>query len=571
MPRGLRGLPIWLFVLAIFPASICFAETATTKPAIPTPASQAADIFISGRTFKAIHVDVADIDQALPDTFAGIKLSNTKGFIWYVSRHYALKTDVKESKAHDFLELLECAYPYYVHFFGAEPEGIANKRLPIVFSKDKKGLERAMKSDDIKWDFTGGGITYERIHIAYAYPSGSLDYHQRYILLHECTHLFQMCLTGRCDNTPLWYCEGIADAISSHVYDKESKRVTLDVLDKGVIPNFLDNGLESLRKKPRTIHEIDVDTKVSRGAGFVLTQFLRSSPAGEKKFRLWADKMMRGPFKDNTDPDARADREMVLEKYFGPLEKLDGDFLAWCKARRNTFHYVEWGWEQDGNALVAYGFAENGRLSQTDLLLPPGEKPTNDPWRLDYPADALPPTVGPIARGVAEPSIGALLDFREDPHRGLAGIGLGVMSPSDKSADGLHADHGTQFKVLVRQGKFLELDGSDLSLKTISLPIPADVQSAMDADQQRIGLTVTIAKTELRATVRSRNPKSNHIAEFTATMPIDSDVRKRLLEDRLSILARDGWQRITPFFDEGPRKYVDPPPVSPIGRWRNSD
>jgi hypothetical protein len=278
---------------------------------------------------------------------------------------------------------------------------------------------------------------------------------------------------------------------------------------------------------------------------------------------------MKGPYRPNINPGARADRIAAMEKFFGPLDQLQAEFSQWCKERRNTFHYVEWGWEEDFNTLVAYGFAEGGRLSQTDLLLPPGEKPVDDPWRLDYAAAPMPPTVGPVARGVAEPAIGALLDFSEDPHRGVAGIGLGVMSPEQTSADGLHADHDTQLKILVREGRTLEIDGSELSFKPVSEKIPDDVQKAMEADKQRIGLTAIIGKTELRIVLRAKKPDEPRMAEFSTALAIDAAVRKRLLDQRVSILARDGWQRITPFFDPGPRPEPDPPHIAPIGRWRN--
>ena len=45
-----------------------------------------------------------------------------------------------------------------------------------------------------------------------------------------------------------------------------------------------------------------------------------------------------------------------MEDIFGPLDKLNVDWARWVKQTRNSFHFVDWGWEQEGNALSAYGF-----------------------------------------------------------------------------------------------------------------------------------------------------------------------------------------------------------------------
>ena len=117
----------------------------------------------------------------------------------------------------------------------------------------------------------------------------------------------------------------------------------------------------------------------------------------------------------------------LLQQLYGPWDQIDADFRKWLDARHNSFHYVEWGWEQSSNTLWSYGFAGGGKLSETDVLLPPGQKPAFDPLRLDYPAAALSPLVGPVARGTEEPSVGCLIDFSANPRHGRAGLGLGVV------------------------------------------------------------------------------------------------------------------------------------------------
>ena len=107
----------WLIGMAAVAALAAAARPAGAG--VPAPQSMAAEIITSGRTSTAIKVDTAAVGQEIPRTFSGDKVKNTPGFAWYVSRHWALKTDYPEEKARGYLVLLEQAYPHYVEFFGA--------------------------------------------------------------------------------------------------------------------------------------------------------------------------------------------------------------------------------------------------------------------------------------------------------------------------------------------------------------------------------------------------------------------------------------------------------------------
>ena len=128
---------------------------------------------------------IRDLGDRIPPTFSGERLKNTEGFAWYVSQHYALNTDFPAENAHHFLILLELAYPHLVEMFGREPTGIDQKRMAIVYAKEKETLAKAMATHGRAWDFRGGGITFNECSATYQYPSGGLQYHLRYILLHE--------------------------------------------------------------------------------------------------------------------------------------------------------------------------------------------------------------------------------------------------------------------------------------------------------------------------------------------------------------------------------------------------
>jgi hypothetical protein len=397
---------------------------AAAQDGVPPPAKTPAQVIVSGRTSTVKEIQTVPVGDKIPRTYSGDRVKNTKGFCWYVSQHYALKTDYPESKARSYLELLELAYPHYLELFGREPPGFPDKRMAVVYASSADRLKEALASDGIAWNFQGGGITFEGFFCAYQYPSGTLEYHQRYIVLHECTHLFQMCLNGTIGTTPVWYLEGVADSLGHHVYDEKKRQLTVHVFDKAAITNYLDEGLARHRQAPLSFEAVQKAGGADRSVNFLMVHYLSDDPERLQKFRIWRDEMFR--LRQYGKPQEELSGRLLGE-LFGPWPRLDADFRQWLAARRNTFHYVDWGWEQDGNALRSYGFAAGGNLSQTDVLLPPGEKAAFDPLRMDYPAEPLPDLVGPVQRGVAKPAVGCLIDFTRSIGYGRAGLGLGVV------------------------------------------------------------------------------------------------------------------------------------------------
>jgi len=524
--------------------------------AVPPPSRTPARVTVSGRTSTAGDITTLAVGDHVPRTYSGGQVGNTPGFSWYVSQHYALKTDYKPEKAHSYLRLLEMAYPHYVELFGAEPPGIAETRMAVVYASDDKKWLEAMRSDGIDWRGGGGGVTILQNRVAYEYPSGTLAYHQRYILLHECTHLFQMCLSGTLYSTPAWYYEGIADALGHHVYDTKRQQLTVNVFDKPTTANFLDEGLAALRKTPLTPEELNAKGGADRGVNFLLVHFLSDEPDRLQRFRIWRAEMVRLAPAGQAVNEASA---RLLQELFGPWKKINDDFRHWVLAHPNTFHYAEWGWEQEADTLWSYGFAEGGRLSQTDVLLVPSQKPEVDPFRMDYPAEPMPPLVGPVERGVPEPAVGAVIDFSRCPGRGVAGIGLGL-APDEKSKCKC-------LKLLIEQGKALALDGADLGIPKKSVPLPDAFREAMKAGGHRLGLTARIAQDALEVTLRAG--EQGRLAEVSASLPINAQQRERLLSTPGTLLSRDGWHGVTPFFDDRRRPEPDHSVPAPPNRWRN--
>jgi hypothetical protein len=492
-----------------------------------------ARVTVVGRESVPVEVGTLFAGARIPDTFSGDQVKNVDGFSWWISRHYALRTDYGARDARRFLELLESAWPHYVRLFGREPAAIGSKRMAVTYGTSRETMLRAMAVDlGHDWDFDGGGITLEGIRAAYAYPSGSLDYHTRYILIHECVHLYQMCLEGTNETTPGWYYEGIADALSSHVYEKATGRITFFVLDKAAIPNFLDEGVRSLAGDPRTMEEIQSSGKWNRGICFLMAQYFLTDPDRAERFAGWRDEVFKLSLRGEKQKKAV---HGILENRFGSWDALNAGFSRWKAARRPTFHYVDWGWEQDAGVLWSYGWPQKGPYARTDVNLPPGEKPVRDPFVMDYPRAGTPPEAGKVARGTDEPSIGFVLDFSRNPAGGQAGIGLGV------AGDGVGDSTGV--RVLVVAGATLLIDGSDLGLERKETVLPDNVRKAMRENGYRIGVKARITKDVLQVVLRAG------ARTFRESIPVDPASRRLLLDRPVALLSRDGLHGVEPFFD----------------------
>ena len=561
------------------------AWSAAAGAEAPPPDRMVADVVVSGRTSTVRNVETAACGNAIPKTFSGDSVKSTPGFSWYVSRHWALKTDYPQEKAAFYLALLEQAYPHYVELFGREIPGIGEKRLAVCYASRKQSLQEAMKSDGATWDFNGGGITLENWKCAYQYPSGTLDYHQRYIALHECTHLYQLCLLGSSYTVPGWYTEGIADGLANHVYETRARRLTVWVLDKATTRNYLDSGLAGLRQSATTAEMIH-DTKGNeRGLAFLLAHYLMDDPDRAQKLRIWRDEMFRQNLKDRN----LSESSRMMVGLIGPWRKINEDFQAWTAGLRNTFHYAQWGWEQDGDLIWSYGFAEGGRMSETDINLAPKDTPAYNPFVMDYPLGAMSPLVGPVARGTAEPTVGGLIDFSRTPGEGRAGLGLGVIadggdtgssqplpdSPKVKSGVKvitIHAGRASEngyLALLVNEEKELVVEGAPLGVDRQVVPLPAALRSAIAAGGHTVGMTVRIAATGLEITLRARDPKAGQAEEFKHFVPLSADQRERVMSRPGAVLSRDGRHGVTPCFDDRRRPEPDLSVPAPPNRWRN--
>ena len=570
-------------ILAIIALAACVAAARAEVP--PPPERQAADVVVSGRTSTLVRVDVASAGQEIPRTFSGDTVRNTPGFAWWVSRHWALKTDLPEADARHYLGLLEMAWPHYVELFGREIPEMGDKRLTVCYASTAARLAGAITADGMTWDFRGGGITFEERKCSYVYPAGSLSYHQRYILLHEAAHLYQMCLYGSVYSTPAWYYEGVADSLAGHVYDSRASRLTVHVVDRPTMHNYFDSGREYLARAPISAETIHDTGGTDRGLPLLLFHYLADDPDRAQRLRLWRDELTRQALVNR----CLTESARLMQDVFGSWIDIRGGFRKWITPLQPTFHNAEGLWEQDGNTLWSFPDPKGG-ICRSDVLLIPKAKPEYHPLRMDYPAEPLSPLVGPVERGVAEPAIGCVLDFSRSPDRGQAGIGLGVIlgTPSpgaDKAAEAEKpaAPSGVRvttiqiggptetgyLAVWVREGKELVMDGRAMGMREDVAAIPPEVRNAMAADGRRVGLTVWITAGSLEATLRAKAPGAAGPAEFKASWPLNPAERERLMMRPPAILSQGGSHGITPFFDDRRRMEPDLSAPAPPNRWRN--
>lgn len=537
-----------LFAVGVLASSAnAFQHDAPPRDAVPPPERTPVELVVSGRTSTLRSIEVVDVGRSIPKTFAGEHVVDVEDFRWFVSRHYALQTDYDAARARHLLVLLELAYPHYVEHFGRELPNIDTTRMAVVYGATRESLDKALKAAGITWDFNGGGITYERLNIAYQFPSGTLQYHQRYILLHEAVHLYQMCLTGTTRTTPGWYVEGAADAIAHHVWESATERLTMCVVDKPTINNWYQAGLETFAREPFRASDVLAGRRGGRDLGFLMLDYFATDVARSARWRIWRDELFRLAQTDGW----QADSNRLIDELFGK-DALDRDFETWLRARRPSFRYVDWGWEQDGDTLISYGWPQTGAFSQTDLLFAPRDAPVHDPCVMDFPLHERSKLVGEVRRGVTEPSVGCVVGFEQNPDAGVVGMALGV-------------EGRTFARVLVEERKRLSIDASDLggASKTIELP-----KAFRDATKTtfRIGLTLRIGRKALEVVARAGDENAPQVVELA--LPITAAQRERLLSKPMATLSRDGRHSITPYVDDARRAEPDLDLAAPPNRWR---
>ncbi len=341
---------ILLSILCLFAAFSlsAFADTEISYPRyIPKQEDQRADIMLSGRTSSLQAVDIA-LPSKFPSPgmlYSGDFVGNTDGFRWFVSKHYALKTDLEEAEASEALTLLELAYPQLEALFGFRPPRSESLRMTMVLASDRNELKRAML-DDGMFAFELGGVMQEGYAAAYLY-AGS-DYQTRYILLHEAVHLYQYCLSGDTRSCYGFMLEGLADFFSSHHYDSHKKVLTINVLDRAPIHNHFAQGLWDWSSAGRpAFSQLYAKEDIKRGEAVLLTAFMQSNPSYEQKWRALCSDVVSGVATDKRVIDS------LIKKHYGGFAVLDKAFAEWIDNISPSYCLTKRDFDQDGALFIS--------------------------------------------------------------------------------------------------------------------------------------------------------------------------------------------------------------------------
>jgi len=546
--------------------------------AVPPPSETPAKVIVNGRTSTAVDITIVNVGQQLPKTFSAPKVKSIPGYTWYVSQHFALRSEVDEKQSRDYLTMAELAYPHCVWIFGGAPAGSDTTRIALSFSRN---LERLKKASDIDvggvgWRGGGGGVTLHSNKVAYNYPGGGLRAHKRGLVMHENLHAFQMALTGRAaDDLPVWFFEGITHALEQHVYDPASKQLTVMVLDRVAGNNHTDSGLAYLRKD---FVEAEQFWLGKDGMGYkpdvyqLWMQFLWSDLDRQMRHRVWLHERMA---RDPTTSKAGFDRRLMPTIF--DVKNLNGAWKAWVAERRNTFHWVDWGFEQEGDTLWSYGYPNWARYAQKNVNLLLKDKPaTDDPLVMDWPVYAKTPAmVGPVARGVDEPTVGCVIDFsragKYSGDWGKAGLGFGV-GGTGKRKDGRKSNVDQEHLDIMiehigqpkRAG--LLLDGATIGLpKTTETFTPAFLNAATRGDRT-IGMTIRLARQAIEVTLRTG--RGAEMQTHRTTIPVKPKTRERLLSKPWCVLSKGTYHGFTLFPDVHRAGRPDATRPGPPGRTR---
>lgn len=497
---------------------------------VPPPSQTPAVVVVSGHTSTAVSIKVVKVGQEIPATYAGSKIQNAPGFVFYVSEHYALQSNMGDKYATNLLEVAELAYPHWVDLVGAEPPN-PNIRMYMVYASTADLMKSVISRDTgLGPPATyGGGITIYANHSAYNYPSGSLQYHQRALAIHENLHMLQMIVFGT---------GGLEDFTYSgeqSVYDPAKKQLTVMVFDKATINNWTDAGLARYQKDKTSFSDLLSQAWSSGGGpGVILTQFFWTDPDRFLRWQIWRDEYYSGHVTARTVAD-------VTSSIFGPLSEVEVAWQAWLRARHNSFHYVDWGWEQNGDTLWSYGFPQRTAYSETILRYKPSEKVAFDPYRMDYPTAPTSDLVGPVKRGVDDPTVACTIDFSRNRDHGIAGMGLGVVDSSCYAA----MIQGENTLVVFSQG----ISDPDFVLPRKEFPLAPDLVAAAKANGDLLGLTIRIADDDLELTVKAG--AAGQIKEAKFGVPIHGSQRDRLMNEYMAVLAKSNSHGITPYIDDG--------------------
>ena len=504
----------------------------TANGEIPAPAAMKVALQVEGRTSTMKDFDVVDVGQQIPKTYSEGKIGNTAGFRWWVTKHFALKSDLPEADVRLYLELVELAWPHYVEAFGGEPPGIEERRIALIYGSSWDALRRSMIGDGFTRGAHAGGETMFYNRAAYSFPTTSAD-HRRYIVVHETAHAFQMSRTGYSGWAPTWFVEGIADSIAHHVYDEEKRSMTVLVFDRAP-QSWLRKGLDRYAVDKPSIEAINANPKLERELNFLLVHYLLSDPVRAAALAAWRDALAEEKLEEPT----RIERSnAILAALLGP--ERETAFAEWVAARRPTLETEPWTWEPSGDSL--WFRDRKGTKGQVDVNVVLEAAGAADPLCLDFPGEPgareRVGAVGPTSDGGA--AVGFEIDYLANERTaGRLGWGLG-RDPKAKTP--------TMATLWLERGDVLEFDARPLGGAQERVPLPNDLRTAFnDAKAPRVAVRMEVGTDHVRTTVHVYDGASSAATPWSHVFPLSEALASTLRSREMAMLAEGGSHRMRP-------------------------
>ena len=528
----------------------------TSLSRVPLPSEQVAEVNVKNYVSTLKSMDIAYVGKQIPYTYSDGKISNSRGYNWWVSKHFALKTDLPEDKATLYLELLEMSYPHYVTLFGMEPPNIQRQRIAVVYGASRESTRESMLDDGFRrgvHTYAGGETMYYN-RAGYSFPSHRQQ-HQRYIVIHETMHAFHMALNGHSTWAPNWITEGMADSVAHHVYDPKNHQLTVMVFDRAPM-NYVETGLKQYAEGNQpSIAQINDDPALKRGLNFFIVHFLLSDPERAQYFALFRDRLMQAnPHSEGTLPTANA----LLKETFPDWQKVERQFASYVEQVRSSFHIASGPWEQEGNRY----FIRSGKQKQIprlDIALPGNySKPSNPLMDFPSPDKSSLIQLQPTSAFAA----GLLVEFVEEQiTRGKVGIGLGlVLSDENRRKRETFVEkseplNDSYLQIMIEQGKYLVIDGHNLDTYRLGIALSDDVREQI-AQTNTLGLSLSVAKQRLRIKMLAGN------AEQSVSYALTNEVLDNLLQGDVSLLADSVGHMLTPYLPSDTQRSREKLPVA---------
>ncbi|WP_044555917.1 hypothetical protein [Shewanella piezotolerans] len=519
--------------------------------AIPVPTAMKAEVIHNARTSTVVDIDVAFVGKQIPFTFSEGKVANTEGFDWYVSKHFALKTDYPAERAKFFLELLELSYPYYVEFFGLEPANIKNQRIASTYATSVGELRLAMFDDGFNrgvHHYAGGEAMYYN-QVGYSFPT-ERPQHRRYIAIHETMHSYQMAV-GNYPWTPSWHGEGLGDSLANHVFDSEKKQLAVFGHDVPIF-DVVSQGIDVYSKESPTLVDIHNRAKFDRGLNVLFVQFMYNNPEYSQYMKIYHQEIVKRQTASRTESLA------LLQEIVPDWDGLERTFKQWAENIVQTHEVATRGqWEMDGNMFYKRKSSYEYGPQRLGFNMTPAQVPSFTPFQIDFPQATASTLTLPVKRGVAEPTLAFVIDFdKTQIDQGSIGMALGAQSTAENTKaklasfsgwKGANTDTDPQLRVEIATGNTLLINGLSLGMEVKKIALPADIVKSINSqDKPQLGVSIQIQNDQIIYTLKAKNANT-----FSVEQPISATIYTALVDNPFGLISTDNQHGITPFIDDG--------------------